>query len=63
MGLKQLRDESVVHFYEKIREQVAADLAGGNRYHLLGEAAKQWAEHLREEIERRRLRYNPIEWV
>jgi hypothetical protein len=58
MGLEQLRDESVLHFYENIRGQVAADLAAENRYRLLGEAAKQRADHLREEI--RRLRYNSI---
>ena len=62
MGIESLSDESVLRFYEDIRQQVAADLAAGNRYRFLGEAAKQQAERLRIEIARRRLRCNPIEW-
>ena len=55
-------DESVLRYYESIRQQVAADLA--NRYGsgLLGQAAKERARRLREETERRRLPCNPIEW-
>ena len=62
MGIESLSDESVLRFYEDIRQQVAADLASGNRYRFIGEAAKQQAERLRIEIARRRLRCNPIEW-
>ena len=62
MGIESLSDESVLRFYEDIRQQVAADLASGNRYRFLGEAAKQQAERLRIEIARRRLRCNPIEF-
>jgi hypothetical protein len=61
-GIESLSDESVLRFYEDIRQQVAADLATGNRYRFIGEAAKQQAERLRIEIARRRLRCNPIEW-
>jgi len=62
MGIESLSDESVLRFYEDIRQQVAADLASGNRYRFIGEAAKQQAERLRIEIARRRLKCNPIEW-
>ena len=62
MGIESLSDESVLRFYEDIRQQVAADLASGNRYRFIGEAAKQQAERLRIEIARRRLRCNPIEF-
>ena len=62
VGIESLSDESVLRFYEDIRQQVAADLATGNRYRFIGEAAKQQAERLRIEIARRRLRCNPIEW-
>jgi hypothetical protein len=47
MGIESLSDESVLRFYEDIRQQVAADLASGNRYRFIGEAAKQQAERLR----------------
>jgi len=62
MGIEFLSDESILRFYEDIRQQVAADLATGNRYRFAGEAAKQQAERLRIEIDRRRLRCNRIEW-
>jgi hypothetical protein len=50
MGIESLSDESVLRFYEDIRQQVAADLGAGNRYRFMGEAAKQQAERLRIEI-------------
>jgi hypothetical protein len=62
MGIEFLSDESILRFYEDIRRQVAADMATRNRYRFAGEAAKQQAERLRMEIDRRRLRCNPIEW-
>jgi hypothetical protein len=62
MGIESLSDESVLRFYEDIRQQVAADLGAGNRYRFGCEAAKQRAERLRIEIARRRLKCNPIEW-
>jgi hypothetical protein len=62
MGIEFLSDESILRFYEDIRQQVAADMATGNRYRFTGEAAKQRAGRLRIEIDRRRLRCNPIEW-
>jgi hypothetical protein len=62
MGIEMLTDESVLRFYEDIRQQVAADLANEARYRFMGEAARQHAERLRIEIARRRLRCNPIEW-
>ena len=62
MAVELLSDESVLRFYEDIRQQVAADLATGNRYCFIGEAAKRQAQRLRIEIDRRRLRCNSIQW-
>jgi hypothetical protein len=62
MGVEELSDDSVLHLYENIREQVAADVSLGSRHRLLGEAAKRRAERLREELDRRRLRHTPIDW-
>jgi hypothetical protein len=62
MGIELLTDESVLRFYEDIRQQVAADLGAGNRYRFMGEVAKQRAERLRIEITRRGLKCDPIEW-
>jgi hypothetical protein len=60
--LSKLSDESVVRLYESIREQVAADARMGSRHKFVGESAKQRAEKLREEMDRRRLRFAPIDW-
>ena len=62
MGLEKLADENVLRFYENIREQVAADQCNGNRYPFMGEAVKDYAQRLRDEIDRRRLDCPPIDW-
>jgi hypothetical protein len=36
MGIELLSDESILRFYEDIRQQVAADLATENRFRLMG---------------------------
>jgi hypothetical protein len=62
MALQDLTDESILKLYESIRQQVAADVQLGSKHRLLGETAKQQAERLREELERRRLSFTPIDW-
>ncbi|MET4384612.1 hypothetical protein ABIB73_000347 [Bradyrhizobium sp. F1.4.3] len=62
MSIENLSDESVLRLYENIRIQAAADRALGGRYHLLGDTAKHRAEIIREEIDRRKLRTDRIEW-
>ncbi|OAF13603.1 hypothetical protein AYJ54_43540 [Bradyrhizobium centrolobii] len=47
--------------YENIRDQVQADAIAGIR--LVGEPARQRAEELRREIERRGLFCTPIDWI
>ena len=62
MGIELLSDESILRCYEQIRQQVAADLTTEKRFRLMGgEAVKQRTERLRMEIDRRRLRCDPIE--
>ncbi len=60
--IERLNDESLNRLYESIREQVAADVRLGGRHRLVGETARQQAERLRAEMDRRRLRVNPIDW-
>jgi hypothetical protein len=62
MGLENLSDESVLQLYENIREQVAADLRQRGHYRLLAATAKQQAERLRQELDRRQLQYANIDW-
>jgi hypothetical protein len=56
------KDETLVAYYESVRQQVLADIQASGRYLLIGDSAKQYADRLREEMERRGLRFTPIEW-
>jgi hypothetical protein len=56
------KDDSLLAFYESVRRQVEADMRDGGRYRFVGESARQYAERLREEMDRRRLRFTPIDW-
>jgi hypothetical protein len=62
VALQDLSDESILKLYDSIRQQASAELQAGGKYRLLGETAKQQAQRLREELERRRLRFTPIDW-
>ena len=62
MTIRDLTDASVLKLYENIRQQVHADVRLGSNHRLLGETAKRQAQRLREEIDRRGLQANPINW-
>jgi hypothetical protein len=60
--IRYLSDESLHTLYGCIREQVALDIRSGSQHRFMGETAKQQAQRLREEMDRRRLRFDPIVW-
>jgi hypothetical protein len=62
MHFSQTNDERLLAFYENIRRQVDLDLRAGGRYRFAGEGVKRYADQLREEMDRRRLRFSPIDW-
>jgi len=62
MKLSSSKDERLLVFYENIRRQVEMDMRSGSRYRFAGEGVKEYADKLREEMERRRLQFTPIEW-
>ena len=62
MNFSQSKDERLLAFYENVRRQVSMDMRAGGRYRFAGEGVKQYAEQLREEMERRRLQFTPIDW-
>ena len=62
MNFSQMKDERILAFYENIRRQVQIDKSIGGRYRFAGEGVKQYAERLREEMDRRRLGYSRIDW-
>lgn len=62
MSFAQSKDERLLAFYDNIRKQVELDKQAGGRYRFAGEGVKEYAERLREEMDRRRLTYRAIEW-
>jgi hypothetical protein len=62
MNFAHSNDHSLLSFYESVRRQVEADKSLSGRVRFVGDTAKQYAERLREEMERRRLRFIPIDW-
>ena len=62
MNFSQSKDERLLAFYENVRRQVEIDMQRGGRYRFAGEGVRQYADKLREEIDRRRLKVTPIDW-
>jgi hypothetical protein len=62
MNFDSIKDENLIIFYESVRQQVVADIQAGGRYRLIGESVKLYADRLGEEMNRRRLRFTPIDW-
>jgi len=60
--LSKSSNESLLVFYENVRRQVDADIESGGRYRFIGESVKRYADRLGEEMDRRRLRFTPIDW-
>ena len=61
MNLINTTDESLLAIYESVRRQVMADVRLGNR-RLAGNAMKQYAKQLQDEMNRRQISFTPIEW-
>lgn len=62
MNFSRSKDDTLLVFYENIRRQVEVDTQSGGRYRFAGDGVKQYANELREEMDRRRLRYSRIDW-
>jgi hypothetical protein len=60
MNYSQMKDERLLAFYENVRQQVVLD--GDSRYRFAGDGVRAYADKLRQEMERRRLRFTPINW-
>ena len=61
MNLANATDESLLAIYESVRRQVMADVKLGGR-RLAGNAMKQYADLLEDEMSRRQMSFRPIEW-
>jgi hypothetical protein len=61
-NFSQTKDERLLAFYDSVRRQVELDIRSGGRYRFDADGVRQYADKLREEMDRRRLRFTPIEW-
>jgi hypothetical protein len=61
-NLENLTDESLIAYYESVRRQADADAKLPSRYRLMGDSVRRYAEELQNEMQRRRLRFIPIDW-
>jgi hypothetical protein len=62
MNFSQTKDERLLAFYENIRHQVHLDAQLGGQRRFAGDGVKKYADKLREEMDRRRLHFIPIDW-
>ena len=61
MSVEHRPGERLTHFYESIRQQVEADRPNKHQF-TAGPNVREYADRLRNEMIRRRLRHTPIEW-
>jgi hypothetical protein len=62
MDFARSNDHSLLSYYESVRRQVEADKKLGSKFRFARGTAKQYAERLRQELERRCLPFTPIDW-
>jgi hypothetical protein len=62
MNFSQSKDERLLAFYENVRSKSSWIRRRADAIGSLVKAQKRYAEHLREELDRRRLNYHPIDW-
>jgi hypothetical protein len=61
MSVENMPDERLRCFYENIRQQVVADRPFQHKL-TSDPTVRQYADRLRDEILRRRLKHDPIDW-
>jgi hypothetical protein len=61
MSVENMPDERLVYFNEDIRKQVEADRPFKHKL-TSGPTVRQYADRLRDEILRRQLKHDPIDW-
>ena len=63
MNFSSSKDESLLWLWESVRRQVLVDRASGGRSRCAGDSLRAYAELLRSELNRRELKYTPIDWI
>lgn len=63
MNFSDSKNESLLSIWESVRRQVLANQASGGRSRFVGRNLRAYAELLRSEMDRRELKYMPIDWL
>ena len=63
MNFSSSKDESLLWLWESVRRQMLADEASGGRCHVVADGLGAYVELLRSELNRRELKYTPIDWL
>jgi hypothetical protein len=61
MSAEHMPDERLAHYYESIRRQVEADRPHKHQFTAYP-SVREYADKLRNELIKRRLKHSPIEW-
>ena len=61
MSVERMPDERLTDFYESIRQQVEADRVHKHQF-TANQTVRQYADQLRSEMIKRRLKHSPINW-
>jgi hypothetical protein len=61
MNFSDSKNESLLSIWESVRRQVLANQASGGRSRFVGRNLRAYAELLRSEMDRRELKYTPID--
>ncbi len=62
MDFSNSKNERLLARYDDVRRHVELDNLAGGQSRFVGETVKLYAERLREEMDRRRLNFTPIDW-
>lgn len=63
MSVENMPDDRIIHFYENIRQQVQVEADKANKHQFMtNPTVRQYADNLRREMIKRRLKHSPIEW-
>jgi hypothetical protein len=62
MNFSNASDPSLLALHASVQRQVEAERHAAVRHSVLGKNAKKYADELREEMDRRQLRFTPIDW-
>ena len=61
MSVEDMPDGRLVHYYESVRKQVEADIAGNHTF-MMNPTTQQYADQLQSEMIKRGLEHSPIPW-